>query len=560
MELLINIVGGVALLIWGVRMVHTGLNRSLGGTLRRVVSKSAGNRASAFAVGLGITGLLQSSTATALIAASFAGRGLITTAMGLALMLGADVGSTLIVQAMSFNLSWLSPAMIAVGVALFLTSSNSTRRGLSRAAIGLGLILLSLTLISKASIPLRETEGLSVVLGALSDELILAVLVMAAVTWFAHSSVAIVLLIMSFAAVEAIGVPLAMAMVLGANLGGAVIAFVSTSGSVVAARRIPLGNLIMRAAGVLIALPVLAWIEPHLIAFDPDPARLVANFHTAFNLGLSVVFLPFVGLLATVTTRVLPEKAGVDDPGAPRYLDTDALDTPAIALSSAARETLRMGDEVKVMLEQTKQVFLTNNADLMREVEERDDIVDQLHEAIKLYLTSMTRHELDDQESRRSIEILSFTTNLEHIGDVVDKNLMELANKKIKNKSAFSDEGQAEIAAFHDRVIGNFDLALNIFMTPDLPLARKLLREKTEIRDLEREFTERHFARISQGRAVSIDSSSVHLDILRDLKRINSHLTSVAYPILERYGELAESRLLEREAKTRVPGEIGPTE
>ena len=545
MELLINIMGGVALLIWGVRLVHTGLNRSLGNSLRRAVSKSTNNRLMSFLAGLGITGLLQSSTATALIAVSFAGRGMLPPAMGLALMLGADVGSTLIVQALSFDLSWLSPALIAIGVALFLSASDSTRKGLGRAAIGLGLILLSLTLISKASIPLRETEGMTVVLQSLTDEMILAVLVMAAVTWFAHSSVAIVLLIMSFAAVQAISIPLALAMVLGANLGGAITAFVATSGAVPAARRIPLGNLIMRGAGVVLVLPIVSYVQPYLTEISSDPSRLVANFHTIFNVALAIVFLPLVSIVAALATRIIPEQATADDPGLPRYLDADALDTPSIALSCAARETLRMGDEVKVMLEKTKQVFVTNDSALMREVEESDDIVDQLHEAIKLYLTGLTRNELDDRESRRCIEILSFTTNLEHIGDVIDKNLMELANKKIKNRSAFSPEGQAELEEFHDHVIANFDLALNIFMTPDRQLARKLLRQKTEMRDLERSLTESHFARISAGRVETIDSSSVHLDILRDLKRINGHLTSVAYPILELTGDLAESRLVD---------------
>lgn len=552
MELLINIVGAVALLIWGVRMVRTGLTRSLGSALRAAVSRSTSNRFSAFFAGFGITGLLQSSTATALIAASFAGRGLLSTTMGLALMLGADVGSTLIVQALSFNVTWLSPALITVGVALFVSSSDSTRRALSRTAIGLGLILLSLTLVAKASTPLRETEGLSVVLQALAEEKILAVLVIAALTWFAHSSVAIVLLVMSLATAQTIGPELGLAMVLGANLGAAITAFAATSRSVAAARRVPLGNLLMRGLGVVALIPALAWALPHLSAIEADPARLIANFHTAFNLGLAVVFLPFVGLVAKLTERLAPDRARDKDPGRPRYLDADALDTPPIALASAARETLRMGDEVKLMLEQTKRVFASNDSNLMRGVEARDDVVDQLHEAIKLYLTGLARNEMDEKESRRSIEILSFTTNLEHVGDVIDKNLMELANKKIKNRSSFSKEGQAELEIFHDRVLDNLDLALNIFMTPNLDLARKLLREKAELRDLERALTESHFARVGEGRVESIESSSLHLDILRDLKRINGHLTSVAYPILEQHGELTDSRLKSREGPVKA--------
>lgn len=552
MEFLINLAGGVALLIWGVRMVRTGLSRSLGATLRRAVSRSTGNRVTAFLAGLGVTGLLQSSTATGLIVSSFAGRGLFPVAIGLALMLGADVGSTLIVQALSFEIGWLSPVLIAVGVALFLTSSGSFRRGLARTAIGLGLMLLSLSLISSASGPLRETEGLSVVLRSLTDEVILAVLVAAIITWFAHSSVAIVLLIMSFAAVHAISIQLAMAMVLGANLGGAITAVVATSGAPVTARRVPLGNLLMRGLGVIAVIPAVAWLQPYLALVSSEPERLVANFHTAFNLGLAIVFLPLIGPVAKLTARLLPDRRRAEDPGRPRYLDTDALDSPSIALACAARETLRMGDEVRLMLEKTKQVLQGNDTVLLQEVEARDDVVDQLHESIKLYLTGLSRNELDDQESRRSIEILSFTTNLEHIGDVIDKNLMELASKKIKNKSSFSIQGHKELELFHDRVLNNFNLALNVFMTGDRLMARNLLREKSEMRDLERSLTESHFTRVREGRAESIESSSLHLDILRDLKRINSHLTSVAYPILEQSGELTESRLIELESDTEA--------
>ncbi len=543
MELLINIVGGVALLLWGVRMVRTGLNRALGNSLRKLVSTSTGNRISAFLVGLGVTGLLQSGTATALITASFASQGLITTAMGIALMLGADVGSTLIIQVLSFDVAWLSPALIVIGVLLFMNSEHSTKRGLARAAIGLGLILLSLTLITSASAPLRETEGFSVVLRSFTDEMILAVLTMAAVTWFTHSSVAIVLLVMSLVAVQAVSVQLGFAMVLGANLGSAITAFVATSHSTPAGRRVPLGNLMVRGISVGAGLTVLPYVQPYLSAIESDPARLIANFHTLFNLALALAFLPLVGPIAALATRLMPDSKAVGDPGQPRYFDPDAVETPSIALAAASRETLHMGDEVRGMLERTKQVFKTNDSALMREVEERDDVVDSLHEAIKLYHTGLARNELDQKESRRAIEILSFTMNLEHIGDVIDKNLMELANKKIKNKLSFSQEGEQELAEFHDRVIANLNLALNVFMTPDRRLARRLLKEKSEMRTLETELVDRHFQRVGAGRVESISSSALHLDILRDLKRINSHLTSVAYPILERHGELSESRL-----------------
>ena len=555
MQVLIGIIGGVALLLWGIRMVRTGITRSFGAEFRKALSVSARNRLIAFAAGLGVTVAIQSSAATGLIVSSFAGRGLIAGVAGLAIMLGADVGTTLVAQILSFDLRWLSPLALAIGVFTFLASEKSRRRSLARSAIGLGLILLSLQMIVAASAPLRDSETFILLLKPLAGEPALAVIVAAAVTWAAHSSLAMVLLIMSLTTGGVLGIEVALAMVLGANLGGAMIAVGATMREPAAARRIPLGNLIMRAVAVAAMVPLLGLVQPYLALISEyageyggdGPARMIVNFHTAFNVALALLFLPLLDLVDGLTKRLIVDKSVQGADGQPLYLDAASLDTPTVALACATRETLRMGDEVKWMLQGTMTVLEKDDAGLMQQVEDKDDTVDQLHEAIKLYLTKLAREELDDQESSRNIEILSFTTNLEHIGDIIDKNLMELANKKIKAAMSFSTEGAAELQAFHASVLANLDLALNVFISEDLPLARRLLREKTMIRDQERRLVANHFARMSQGRPESIESSSLHLDILRDLKRISSHLTSVAYPILDRAGELATSRLVEIE-------------
>ena len=545
MEIIISIVGGIALLLWGIRMVRTGITRSFGAEFRKILSLSSSNRFIAFIAGFGVTAAIQSSTATGLIVASFAGQGLIGGVAGLAIMLGADVGTTIVAQVLSFDLQWLSPLALAIGVFTFLGSEKSRRRSLARSAIGLGLILLALQLIVGASAPLRESEILLVLLEPMANELLLAVVVSALITWAAHSSLAIILLLVSLASGQVLEAELALAMVLGVNVGGAMVAVGATVNSPAAARRIPLGNLLMRLVGVIAVLPFIALLLPWLEMLGEAPERMVVNFHTGFNLALAIFFLPLLNLVAAVANRLLPEKAESDDAGQPLYLDSGSLETPAVALACATRETLRMGDEVKLMLSGSSEVLQRNNAVLLQEIGRRDDVVDDLHEAIKLYLTRLASEELDKAEGRRNIEILSFTTNLEHIGDIIDKNLMELANKKIKGKVSFSTEGAEELMQFHERILANLDLAMNVFISDDLELARTLLREKTAVRDLERELIELHYARIGQGRPESIESSSLHLDVLRDLKRINGHLTSVAYPILDRAGELAESRLME---------------
>ncbi len=546
METIVSIVGGVALLLWGVRMVRTGVTRSFGAELRRLLALSAKSRLTGFLSGLAVTGALQSGTATTLIITSFAAQGLVTGAAALAIILGADVGTTVVVQVLSFGLSWLSPLLIAGGVFGFLSSKRTRTKNLARITLGLGLMLLALSLIVAASAPLRESALFTLLLEPLGREPLLAVLVAAGLTWASHSSVAIVLLIMSLASAGVLTGPLALALVLGANLGAAITPIAITWRSPAAARRPPIGNLLIRTAGVLAVIPVLHLMLPYLELLGAAPERLVANFHTLFNLAIAALFLPLVHQVNALIARVLPDQALADDPGRPMYLDEGTLDSPAVALACAAREALRMGDEVKGMLLATGRVLRSNDETLKKETEAADDLVDRLHEAIKLYLTRLNNEELDAQESARCIEILNFTTNLEHIGDIIDKNLMELASKKIKQRTSFSNEGMEELETFHARIVTNLDLAMNVFASGDIRLARELLRQKAQVRELELKYIEKHYQRIGKGRPDSITSSSLHLDVLRDLKRINGHLTSAAYTILERAGELSESRLREK--------------
>ena len=555
-ELLFAFIGSVALLLWGVRMVRTGMTRAFGAALRRVIATRVTGRISGFLAGVGLTGLLQSSTATALLLASFAGRGLIPLAIALSVMLGADVASTIAAQIFSFNIKWLWSVLVGIGVFMFMVSEADRMRGVSRVAIGLGLMLLSLDHLGTAAATLRELPTFKALLSGLAGEPLLGFIVATAVTWLVHSSLSIVLLVMALAGAGALPVPLALALVLGANVGGALAPFLTLSGSPPAGRRVPLGNLAMRTA---VALPALFLLEPIAWALgniEADPARLAINFHMAFNLATAALFLPLAALVAKLAERILPDQPEAADLGTPRHLDPSVIDTPSEALACAMRETLNMGDRVADMLRQALVVFEKSDARLVKDVERADNAVDALHEAIKLYLVKVSKSEMSDEESRRYIEVLTFTTNLEHVGDIIDKNLMELAAKKIKNHYAFSPEGLEEIRRIHARVIDTMRLAFNVFATRDAALARRLLAEKALMRSAELEAADNHFGRLRQGRPESIETSSIHLDVIRDLKRINGHLTSVAYPILEVTGELADSRLRARtdEVADSAPG------
>jgi phosphate:Na+ symporter len=540
---LLDLMGGVALLLWGLHMVHSGILRAFGPDLRRLLTKALANRFSAFVAGIGLTALLQSSTATALITSSFATEGLVGLVPALAIMLGANVGTTLIVQALSFNVSAIAPVLFILGLLAFRSGPRSRIKDLGRVSIGLGLMLLSLHILLDTLAPAENAPGVRVIMNALTGDPILCILIGAVVTWAAHSSVASVLLIMSLAYAHFITPYAALALVLGANLGSAINpVFEGVRRDNPASYRLPLGNLINRVVGILLVAPFLRQIMEYLSAWQPDLAKLTAEFHMAFNVATAIIFFGLLDGLARILTWLLPDRVPEADPAQPRYLDEAALDTPSLALADAARETLRMGDMVERMLRQVMTAMMTNNRVLADQVSRMDNTVDSMHEAIKLYVTKLTRGSLDDREGKRALEIISFTINLEHIGDIIDKNLSELATKKIKRRFQFSPEGAQELTAFHKRITDSLRVAFGVFMSGDANEARKLLAEKSTLRDTELAATERHLERLREGRPESIETSSLHLDVLRDLKRIHSHICSVAYPVLEAAGQLEAYR------------------
>ena len=540
---LLDVMGGVALLLWGLHMVHSGILRAFGPDLRRLLGKALGNRLTALAAGLGLTALLQSSTATALITSSFAAEGLVGLVPALAIMLGANIGTTLIVQVLSFNIAAIAPVLFITGLVAFRSGPRSRIKDIGRVSIGLGLMLLSLHILLDTLAPAENAPGARVFMAAITDDPVLCIIIGAIVTWIVHSSVASVLLVMSLAYAHFISPYASLALVLGANLGSAINpVFEGARRDNPATYRLPLGNLINRLAGVLLVAPFLHPIADLAQAWQPDLAKLTAGFHIAFNLATAAIFIGLLDPLARLLQEFLPAVAREAGPARPRYLDESALETPSLALADAARETLRMGDTVEVMLRKVMTALMTNDRTLVDQVSQMDNDVDGLDEAIKLYVTKLTRGSLDEREGQRAMEIVSFAINLEHIGDIIDKNLSELATKKIKRRLQFSPEGAEELSAFHKRTLDSLRIAFGVFMSGDVNEARKLLVEKTTLRNAELAATERHLDRLREGRPESVETTSLHLDVLRDLRRIHSHVCTVAYSVLDAAGQLAADR------------------
>ena len=541
---LIDLAGSIALLLWGVHMVQTGIQRAYGPDLRRVLGAGLSNRVKAFAAGLGVTAILQSSTATGLMAASFAAGGFVELMPALAIMLGANVGTTLIVQVLSFEVSRAAPALILVGVIAFRRANLSRTRDIGRVAIGLGLMLLSLSRLLEMITPHEDAPSLRLLMGIVTSDPFVAALVAAVLTWAAHSSVAIVLLVMSFADKGIVPVGVAMALVVGANLGSALNPLLEGAGGDAAARRVAVGNLANRLVGCALTLPFIAYLGPILVRLQPDPSRAVADFHLGFNLVLAALFLPLLGPVSRLLRRWLPTRIDVADPSRPLHLDTAALETPPIALGHAAREALRMVDVLEEMLRAAGEA-VRGQRESIPETRRLENVLDSLNRSIKSYVASVEPDAMGAADERRASAILVFTTNLEHAGDILDRSVVGNASRRLKRGLVLSEREGAEAAEMLGRLRANLRAAGSVFVTEDVRAARLLADEKAVFRDLESRGIEISFSRLRSRRdAAGPETSAIHLDLMRDLKRVNDHLVAAAaYPVLAGQGELLASRI-----------------
>jgi phosphate:Na+ symporter len=529
---LISLLGGTALLLYGVRLVGEGLQRAAGTRLRHVLQTLSGNRIKALLVGAGVTAVLQSSSATTVMLVGFASAGLLTLRQTMGVILGADIGTTVTVQLLAFNLLQISPAIVFVGWVLAALGRGAASY-VGRAILGFGFLFLGIKLISDGTLPLKESALFRENLAALVGQPILLLIIAAAFTALVHSSAATIGLAISLATNGLMPLEGAIPVIFGANIGTAGTALIASAGANVEARRVAIAHAAFKVAGVLIFLPFAIAFADLVRATSADAPRQIANAHTLFNVVLAVLFLPLAGIAADLITRLIPETARTEEGAI--YLNPQVLDTPAVALGQALRETLRMGDLVVRSLRETISVFERDDESLMRAIVKRDDQIDRLEEDVKNYLTKLREQSLTEEQSERETALLFVVVDLEAIGDVIDKQLMELAEKKIGGNHRFSDRGFAEIRDLHAKAVENVELALNALGSGDEGVAEKVLRHKSLISELERRYRQSHIERLHAGLKESIDTSSIHLDVLLALRQVNSFATAIAYAVLGKH-------------------------
>jgi len=529
---LFAILGGTALLLYGVRLVGEGLQRAAGTRLRHLLSTLTGDRFKALLVGAGVTAVLQSSSATTVMLVGFASAGLLSLRQTIGVILGADIGTTVTVQLLAFDLLGLSPLVVFIGWLLWATG-RGTIRYVGQAILGFGFLFLGMKLVADGTAPLAKSALFADLLRALTDQPLLLLLISAAFSGVVRSSAATIGFALSLATAGVLPLAGAIPIIFGANIGTAVTALIAAIGQNAEARRVATAHAVFKVVGVALFYPFIAPFADLVSRTAPDVPRQIANAHTIFNVAVAAIFLPTSQWAAEVFTRLIPERASPSTGAI--YLNPATLDTPAVALGQALRETLRMGDIVVQSLKESVMVLERNDEALMRQVVARDDVIDRLEEDIKQFLIQLGSQPLTEEQSERETALIFVIANLEEIGDVIEKNLMELAEKKLRGSHSFSQPGWAEIKDVFDKVTENLELALSALASQDQSVAEKVIRHKSRINLLERQLRQQHIQRLHEGLRESIDTSSLHLDLLANLKRANSLAAGIAYAVLGRH-------------------------
>ncbi len=542
----LNLFGGILLLLYGIKMVNDGLQQAAGPKIRSLLHSLTSNRLSAVGTGAFITGLIQSSSATSVMLVGFVSAGLMSFRQSLAVILGADIGTTITVQLIAFRVYDYAIILIGTGLTFVLFTKRHLYKNIGAGLLGFGFVFLSLKLMSDAMAPLRDSDLFRQVLIALVGTPFMGILLAAALTALIQSSAATLGIALALAVHGLIPLDAAIYIIFGANIGTCSTAVLASLRSPVEARRVAWAHVLFKVAGVALFLPFFPYFSRLVQLTASDLSRQIANAHTLFSVIISVVFLPFTGFFAHLVTKLVPEKEEEKKFG-PRYLDNHVIGTPSLALGQAAREVLRTSDIVRDMLYNAIKGLQSSEPSLITGIKEKDNLVDILDREIRLYLTRLSSTNLTEQQSSRAVALLEITRDLENIGDIVDRNIMSLAMKRINKGLNFSDQGMEEIASFHAKVVENFDMAVSAFAGNDRDLADRVLRNKEELATLERDLVQAHIERLRKELKVSIETSHIHLDIIGNLARINALITHTVYAIVEeRQGSGQEKTSLEQ--------------
>ncbi|MBI2609039.1 MAG: Na/Pi cotransporter family protein [Deltaproteobacteria bacterium] len=538
----LELIGGICLFLYGIQIACYHLQQLAGSQLKVFLSQLTHNRLKSFVTGMGVTALLQSSSASSVLVVSFVGLGLMTFDQVLGFLLGAGVGSTITAQLISFKIGKYALLLIAVGFFIS-TVYKKMGRQLGMVIFGFGLVFFSMNLMGDATLTFKENKLFLDLLKFLAESPFFAFIFAALFTALIQGSAATLGVLIILGSAGVLTLEESIPFMLGANVGTCITALIASLKSSVKGRQVAFAFLFFKTSGALLFFPFLflfrdfvVWstsIAESVMGEQALIAHQIANAHTFFNFINALIFLPGLGLWGKLIQKIFPTPLKKQEFG-PLYLDEGAISSPSFALGQATREVLRVGEIVQKMLGGTLQVLKVNDEELMDKINRDDDKVDLLNRNIKFYLARITQESLTEEQACIEHELVSLSSDLEHVGDTITKNILRIIEKKKRKQVEFSKDGLLEIENFYDKILENFKLSLSAFAMMDKQLSIKVLENRQNIQDFEFELREKHFQRLSEGQKSTILTTSLHLELLTHLKNISSNISNIAYLLVER--------------------------
>ncbi len=523
-----TIVAGLCLFLYGIRLITKNLQLLAGNSLKILIGKLTARKRAGFLVGVLTAFCLQSSGAVVLMLLGLANAGLIALAQSLPIILGAGVGSTLTVQILAFKLYTFAPIVLTLGFILLYFPKPGRLQYTGFVIFSFGIMLLGMALIRQGAAPLQSQPAIGEVLKLFEGAPFWIVILGFMLTTVFQSSTAVLGLMLTLAFSGVINEHIAIPVVIGANVGSCMMGLIGAIGSKRKAKEMVWSQLIMKVIVGSLLFIFLPFYMQFVAMLGGDVARQIANAHTLFDIIMAIMFLPFVVPFSKLLQRLYP-KAKDDNKFAPMYLDESTLDTPAVAMGQAVREVLRMGDLVSQMLSDWGEIFHDNDAKKLDDLVDFDDMVDTLQIEVTRFLTRLSMDKLDKASAQWSFALVSIALELEHIGDVISKDLAPNARKKIEVGYYFSDQGFLEILAYHRKVLNHLNATIAAIPLRDAKVAHELVQTTKALAVDQRNYYRLHLERLRLGVRETQETSTLHIDIIGDLNKINMHISYIAY-------------------------------
>ena len=552
--LTMGLFGGLSLFLYGMAKMSDGLKKAAGNQMRKILATLTKNRVVALFVGAFVTMVIQSSSATTVMLVSFVQAQLMTYVQSIGIILGANIGTTITAQLVAFKLTDYALLMITVGFALTVFSKKESIKHIGEAILGFGILFFGMKLMSDAMKPLREFQPFIDLMKGLENPL-LGILIGAVFTALVQSSSAFTGIVIVLAQQGLLTLEAGIPMILGANIGTCVTAGLASIGTIREAKRVALAHVLFNIGGVMIfvwLIPPLAELVRSLSSVSDlsgmeklaaETPRQIANAHTIFNVSVGLIFLPFTTLLAKQVYRILPEVEQVKgiDP-ATWHLDDSQISHPAFAIELAQTEISRMSKIIARMLRAIIHPFTTDDPGkdeiypqltIHEGIDMREEKIDFLDEKVVDYLVKIGRQELSNQQMSEVYAMISIANDLENIGDIIHRNMVPLATKRLQLKSDFSKEGKKELIAFHVKVSKQMSRLRDALGEMDPAMSKKILRKEEKYEILESDFRKQHVMRLHEEKGESLETHEVHVEFMDLLKQIGVHLTNIAKTIME---------------------------